>query len=65
MDNLDRINKGNKKIFTEIEYSVIFQRGIAFMLPNGELKLLTLLTDILKDDLITQKIALKMNDDGY
>ena len=35
------------------------------MLPNGDLKLLTLLTDILKDDLIIQKIALKMNDDGY
>ena len=35
------------------------------MLPNGKLKLLTLLTDIMKDDLITQKIALKMNGDGY
>lgn len=35
------------------------------MLPNGKLKLLTLLTDIMKDDLIAQKIALKMNSDGY
>ena len=35
------------------------------MLPNGKLKLLTLLNDIMKDDIITQKIALKMNSDGY
>ena len=35
------------------------------MLPNGKLKLLTLLTDIIKEDLITQKIAIKMNSDGY